>query len=98
MSDKNAEALKKIKEKKEVKGTADEIQYADRILAAIEKWEKMTPAEQALVGSRMRGRVEIFLQWWDSLKAIEKKYNIDAVGVAKEIRIKRTMEEGKKLA
>ena len=41
MSDKNAEALKKIKEKKEVKGTADEIQYADRILAAIEKWEKM---------------------------------------------------------
>jgi len=98
MSDKNAEALKKIKEKKEVKGNAEQIQYADLIFAALEKWEKMPPAEQALVVNRMRGRVEIFLQWWDSLKAIEKKYNVNAVEVAKEVRIKRTMEEGRKLA
>ena len=38
--------LKKIKEKKEVKGTAEQIQYADCILAALEKWEKMTDPEK----------------------------------------------------
>jgi len=98
MDGKINETLKKIKKKKEVKGTAEQMQHADCILAALEKWEKMTPTEQELVVSRMRGRVGIFLQWWDSLKAIEKKYNIRAVDIAKEVRIKHSFEEGQKLA
>lgn len=98
MSETNIESLKKIKEKKEVKGTAEQIQYADCILAAIGKWEKMTPSEKELVIARMRGRVGVFLQWWDSLKAIEKKYNINVMDIAKEVRIKHSFEEGQKLA
>ena len=98
MSKDVSETVKKIKEKKKVRGTAEQLQHADLILASLEKWEKLTPNEQALILNRMRGRVEIFLQWWDSLKAIEKKYHIDAVAVAKEVRIKKCFEEGQKLA
>jgi hypothetical protein len=98
MSDKNAEALKKIKEKKEVKGTAEQIQHADCILAALEKWEKTPDVEKEMFVARMKGRLAIFLQWWDSLKEIEKKYHVDAVEVAKQVRIKHCVEDGRKLA
>ena len=41
----------------------------------ISNWQR-TPEQYAFV----------FLQWWDTLKEIEKRYNVDAVSIAKEIR------------
>jgi hypothetical protein len=98
MSEKNREILKKIKEKKEVHGTEEQLQHADCILVALEKWEKTPDLEKELFLSRMRGRIAIFLQWWESLKEIEKKYNINAVEIAKQVRIKHCIEDGRKLA
>ena len=97
MSEKINESLKKIREKKEVRGTAEQMQHADCIVAALEKWEKMTPSEKELFFGRTRARVGIFLQWWDCLKAIEKKYNINVMDIAKEVRIKHSFEEGQRI-
>lgn len=43
MSKDVSETVKKIKEKKKVRGTAEQLQHADLILASLEKWEKLTP-------------------------------------------------------
>lgn len=98
MAKKHEESFKKIREEKDVRGTAEQMQHADCIAAALEKWEKMTPLEKEIYADGMRGRVRIFLQWWDCLKAIEEKYDIKVMDIAKEVRRKHSIEHGQKLA
>lgn len=98
MAEKISENIKKIKEKKEVLGNEEQMQHADCIAAALEKWENMTPMEKDLYANGMRGRVGLFLQWWDCLKAIEKEYNINVMDIAKQVRYKHSIDAGKELA
>ncbi len=98
MTKRISESMKKIKGKKEVRGNEEQMQHADCIAAALKKWEEMTPLEKELYADGMRGRVRIFLQWWDCLKAIEEKFNINVMDIAKEVRYKASFETGKRLA
>jgi hypothetical protein len=98
MAEKSGGAFEKIKVEKEVRGNAEQMEYADCIAKAIDKWKEMTPLERELYAAGMSGRVGIFLQWWDCLKAIEKKYNINVMEIAKEIRYKHSFEAGQRLA
>ena len=98
MRKKNSGILEKIKKNREVRGSEQQMQHADCILTAIEKWGEMTPLEKELYANGMRGRVDIFLQWWDCLKAIEKKYNINVMDIAKEVRYKHSFETGRRLS
>jgi hypothetical protein len=98
MAGKNGGSFKKVRKEKDVRGTAEQMEHADCIAAALEKWEKMTPKEKELYADGMRGRVRIFLQWWDCLKAIEEKYDIKVMDIAKEVRRKHSIEHGQRLA
>lgn len=98
MAEKISESLKEIKKRKEVKGNEKQMQHADCIEAALRKWEEMPPLAKEIFVEGVRNRVFIFLQWWDSLKAIEKKYNINVIDIAKEIRYKYYFEAGQILA
>jgi F0F1-type ATP synthase gamma subunit len=45
----------------------------------------------------LRG-AQVFSQMWDIIKTIEKKYGIDVMGIAREIRWKNAYEAGQKAA
>ena len=76
----------------------EKIKYADRIAAAKRKWEESTPEfKEAFHAGILRGVVG-FLLWWDTLKAIEEKFNIDVMGIARKMRWKSAFEMGQRMA
>lgn len=82
---------------RDVRG-ADQFQYRDRILAAKKRWDEYSDTEKGLLRSVVFTLVEDFLLWWDTLKAIEKKFNIDVWGIAREERWKHSFENGQRRA
>jgi hypothetical protein len=82
---------------RDVRG-ADQFQYRDRILAAKKRWDEYSDTEKELLRSVVFTLVEDFLLWWDTLKAIEKKFNIDVWGIAREERWKHSFDHGQRLA
>ena len=77
---------------------ADQFQYRDRILAAKKRWDEYSDTEKALFKMIISTLVEDFLLWWDTLKAIEKKFKIDVWGIAREERWKHSFENGRRRA
>ena len=78
---------------------ADEkIKYADLIEANKKKWEESSPEQKETRLAAVAANVWHFLLWWDTLKAIERKFNIDVMGIAREERWKSTYEQGRRLA
>jgi len=76
----------------------DQFQYKDRILAAKKRWDGYSDTEKALFKMIIFTLVEDFLLWWDTLKAIERKSNVDVWGIAREERWKHSFENGRRRA
>lgn len=76
----------------------EKIKYADRIEKAKKKWQEMSPQQKALLNTSNAASARAFTLWWDTLKVIEKKFNIDVMGIAKEERWKHSFEAGQRLA
>jgi len=76
----------------------DRLKYIDYVTECKNNWDKSSPKEkelyQAVIGTMVSG----FLLWWDTLKAIEKKFNIDVMGIAREERWKFSLAAGQRLA
>jgi len=64
----------------------EKIKYQDKI----DEWERKvaerSPEAKAAGKAGVANYAFLVLQWWDTLKEIEKRYNVDAVSIAKEIR------------
>lgn len=82
---------------RDVRGV-DQFKYKDKILAAEKQWDEFPGSEKALFKELAFTDVRGFLLWWDTLKAIEKKFNIDVWGIAREERWKHSFEAGQALA
>ena len=78
--------------------TENKMQYADRIAKAKKEWEDKPEAEKAQFLSGIANGVAAFLLWWDTLKAIEKKFNVEVMGIAREMRWKYGFERGQRMA
>lgn len=76
----------------------EKMQYADRIAKAKKAWEDKSPVEKALFQAVVAAGARGFVLWWDTLKAIEKKFNIDVMGIAREERWKHGFARGQELA
>lgn len=78
---------------------ADEkMKYAHVVAEAKKKWEALSPKEKEIYHRVFRRGVERFILMWDILKAIEKNFNIDVMGIVREEIWKHSFEAGKKLA
>jgi len=64
----------------------EKMKYEDIIKEAEEKAAARSPEEKERAKAVLANYTFMFLQWWDTLKEIEKRYNIDAVSIAREIR------------
>ena len=63
-------------------------EYADMIAAAKKKWDESSPELKEAFFSNLATDVAGFLLWWDTLKEIEKRFNIDVMNIAREMRYK----------
>lgn len=76
----------------------EKMQYKDLVLAAKKKWDEMSPEEMA---RREAGRSEfarVFACYWDTLKRIEKEFNINVMALAREEWWNNTFQLGQRLA
>ena len=81
------------------KAHPEKIQYPDRIKAANKKAKEEwgTGARDAWYAAR-RGTVSMFILWWNTLKEIGEKYNVDVMTLAREQWFKSAFEEGQQVA
>jgi hypothetical protein len=76
----------------------EKIKYQNLIDEARKKYENLPPeAKEAYEKMFLRG-AQGFAQMWDILKAIEKRYGIDVMGIAREIRWEQAYKAGQKAA
>jgi len=76
----------------------EKVQYRDLIEESRKKYEALLPeTKEAYKKMFLRGAMQ-FAQMWDILKEIEKRYGIDVMGIAREIRYKQAYEAGQKAA
>ena len=76
----------------------EKVKYAERIAAAKKRWEgHSADFMEAWQAGQVKG-VMGFLLWWDTLKAIEEKFHIDVMGIAREMRWKHAFEQGQRMA
>lgn len=76
----------------------DKMKYKDYIDDCKKKWEESSLKEKELCQAILGTMVGSFIMWWDTLKAIEKKFNIDVMGIAREERLKSVLAAGQRLA
>lgn len=72
-------------------------EYADMIAATKKKWDESSPESKEAFYANIATLVNGFLLWWDTLKEIEKRFNIDVMGIAREMRYKWAYDLGQKL-
>jgi len=72
-------------------------EYADMIAAAKKKWDESSPELKEAFFSNVATDIAGFLLWWDTLKEIEKRFNIDVMNIAREMRYKWAYDLGQKL-
>jgi len=72
--------------------------YLNMIMAAKRRWEETPSGVKELWWAGITRKVSGFLLWWASLKEIEKKFNIDVWGVAREMQYKSAFAHGERLA
>jgi len=72
-------------------------EYADIINASKQKWDKRPGDMKELFKVALARNVGGFLSWWNTLKTIENKFNVDPRTVAEEIRYKRALDHGRRL-
>jgi hypothetical protein len=76
----------------------DKVEYSSIIAEAKQKWESLSPKEKEIYNRVFRRGVERFILMWDILKAIEKKFDIDVMGIVRDEIWKHSFEAGEKLA
>jgi hypothetical protein len=76
----------------------EKMKYAFKIEEAKKKWEEKSSGEKEFINTNFGKAVQSFVLWWDTLKAIEKKFNIDVMGIARVERWKHSIEAGRRLA
>ena len=76
----------------------EKIKYQNLIEEARQKYEKLSPETKEAYRKMFLRGAQIFSQMWDILKAIEKKYGIDVMSIAREIRWRQAYEAGQKAA
>jgi len=72
--------------------------YAKHIEESRKKWDQLSPKEKELYTSIIGTLVSDFILFWDTLKAIEKRFNIDVMGIAREQRWEHSFASGQRLA
>ena len=82
----------------EVKSDRVESEYKDLIEAGRRAWDESSSDAKAGFYSAVEAEVAGFVLWWDTLKAIEKKFNIDVWNVAREVRWDWAYSMGQRLA
>jgi hypothetical protein len=76
----------------------EKMKYSNIIADAKKKWEDLSLREKEIHNRVFRRGVERFILMWDILKAIEKKFDINVMGIVREEIWKHSFEAGKKLA
>jgi len=76
----------------------DKMKYADHIEESKKKWTEATPKEKELYQAVLATLASDFVFFWDFLKTVEKKFDIDAMGIARELRWKHCFAAGQRLA
>jgi len=76
----------------------DKMKYKDYVNECKKKWDESSPKEKELYQAIIGTMVSSFIMWWDTLKAIEKKFNIDVMGIAREERMKSVLAAGQRLS
>ena len=76
----------------------DKMKYAVHIEESKKEWDKLTSKEKELFHEIIATAVNDFILLWDTLKAIEKKFNIDVMGIAREQIWKHSFAAGERLA
>lgn len=82
-----------------------EVKISKEYQAKLDEWKKqaqdVSPDAKQVWKAFAEQYAFVFLQWWDTLKEIEKKYNIDVINIAKDIRCaayyKRAQKRAKEL-
>mgnify|MGYP001075463862 CR=1 FL=1 len=76
----------------------EKIKYKNLIREARQKYENLAPeTKEAYKKMFLRG-AQTFAQMWDILKEVEKRYGINIMDIAREIRWKQAYEAGQKAA
>jgi hypothetical protein len=76
----------------------EKIKYGELIEEARKKWDSLLPETKEAYRKMFLRGAQMFAQMWDILKEIEKKYGIDVMNTAKEVRWKQAYEAGQKAA
>lgn len=76
----------------------EKMQYMDNVLAAKKKWDEMPPELKEMREAGRSEMARIFVCFWDTLKQIEKTYNIDVMWIAREVYWNNNFKLGERLA
>lgn len=73
------------------------MKYANKVAEAKKKWEETSPREKEMRDASLRKGVERWILMWDIIKAIERSFNIDVMGIVREEIWKHSFEAGQRL-
>jgi hypothetical protein len=76
----------------------EKMKYQDLVDEARKKWEDLLPETKEAYHKMFLRGAQGFALMWDILKAIEARYGIDVMGIAREMRWKHAYEAGQKAA
>jgi len=76
----------------------EKVKYADVLAAAKKKWEGLSPRENEISHRVFRRGMERWCLMWDIVKAIEKEFGIDAMGIVRRVIWEKSFKAGQELA